>query len=173
MAVYALGDKVPEIHPDAFVHPDATIIGSVSVGDQASIWPGAVLRGDDGYIRIGDRTSIQDGTVIHCVPHLPTIVGDECVVGHMVHLEGCTVEDRALIGNGSIVLHEAIIRTNALVGSNAVVSNRMEVPSGAMALGVPAKLREGTVEPWMIELPMQAYVDRIAIYKAGMRRIDR
>jgi carbonic anhydrase/acetyltransferase-like protein (isoleucine patch superfamily) len=172
MAIYALGDKSPEIHPDAFVHPDATIIGSVFIGAQSSVWPGAVLRGDDGEIRIGARTSIQDGTVIHCVPHLPTVVGDECVVGHMVHLEGCVVEDHALVGNGSIVLHNAVVRSNSIVGSNAVVTNGMEVPTGAMALGVPAKLRPDAVDPAMIEFPMQAYVARVETYRRELRRID-
>ena len=89
MAVYALGDKVPEIHPEAYVHPDAVVIGAVVLGPEASVWPGAVLRGDDGAIRIGARTSIQDGSVLHCTEHLDTVVGDEAVVGHMVHLEGC------------------------------------------------------------------------------------
>src|SRR5262249_37651435 len=120
MAVYALGDKTPDIHPDAVVHPDATSIRAGLIGARASGWPGAVLRGDDGEIHIGAKTSIQDGSVIHCVPLLPTIVGNECVIGHMVHLEGCTIEDHALVGNGSIVLHRAVVRTNAIVGSNAV-----------------------------------------------------
>ena len=111
MAIYALGDQVPDIHPLAFVHPDATIIGSVTVGEGSSIWPGAVLRGDDGYIRIGRNTSIQDGSVLHTTPMFPTIVGDECLVGHIVHLEGCTVEDRAQVSNGAIVLHQVIVRT--------------------------------------------------------------
>jgi carbonic anhydrase/acetyltransferase-like protein (isoleucine patch superfamily) len=172
MAIYALGEQIPQIHPDAFVHPDATVIGNVSIGAQSSIWPGAVLRGDDGEIHVGDRTSIQDGSVIHCAPGLPTIVGNEVVVGHMVHLEGCTIEDHALVGNGSIVLHRAVVRTNSLVGSNAVVPNGMEVPTGAMALGVPAKLRPDTVDPMMIELPMLAYVARVDTYKATLRRID-
>jgi carbonic anhydrase/acetyltransferase-like protein (isoleucine patch superfamily) len=172
MAIYALGDKTPDIHPDAFVHPDATIIGAVFIGAKSSVWPGAVLRGDDGEIHIGAKTSIQDGSVLHCVPLLPTIVGNECVIGHMVHLEGCTIEDHALVGNGSIVLHRAVVRTNAIVGSNAVVTNGMEVPSGAMALGVPAKLREDSVDPMAIEMPMQAYAARVDIYKASLRRID-
>jgi carbonic anhydrase/acetyltransferase-like protein (isoleucine patch superfamily) len=172
VAIYALGDKMPDIHPDAFVHPDATIIGSVFVGAQSSVWPGSVLRGDDGEIRIGARTSIQDGTVIHCVPLMPTVVGDECVVGHMVHLEGCVIEDHALVGNGSIVLHNAVVRSNSIVGSNAVVTNGMEVPTGAMALGVPAKLRPDTVDPAMIEFPMQAYVARVELYKRELKRLD-
>ena len=131
-----------------------------------------LLRGDDGAIRIGARTSVQDGSVLHCTEHLDTVVGDESVVGHMVHLEGCTVEAGALVGNGSVVLHEAVIRTGALVGSNAVVPARMEVPGGAMALGVPAKLRLDAVDPEMISGPMWSYVERIRRYRAELRRID-
>ena len=106
------------------------VIGSVTIGAESTIWPGAVLRGDDGEIFVGARTSIQDGTVLHTTALLPTTVGDGCVIGHMVHLEGCTIEDGALVGNGSVVLHGAIVRTGGLVGSNAVVPNGMEVPAG-------------------------------------------
>jgi len=171
MPVYALGDKIPEIHPTAYVHPDAVVIGSVRIGAEASIWPGAVLRGDDGEIVVGARTSIQDGSVIHCTPHLPTIIGEECVIGHIVHLEGCIVEDGALVGNGSVVLHRAVIGTGALVGSNAVVPNGMHVPARAMALGVPAKIREDAVTPEMISWPMQSYVARAAVYRDTLRRL--
>jgi len=140
MAVYAIGDAVPEIHPDAYIHPDATVIGQVSVGAGSTVWPGAVLRGDYGRISVGERTSIQDGTVVHATETLPTVIGSDCVVGHIAHLEGCVVEDGCLIGSGSVVLHRAVVRTGALVGANAVVSNGVEVPSRAMALGVPARV---------------------------------
>jgi len=86
-AIYRLGDLQPEIHPDAFVHPDAVVIGDVSIGSEATVWPGAVLRGDFGHIAIGDRSSVQDGTVIHAGPNFPTMVGSGCVIGHLAHLE--------------------------------------------------------------------------------------
>jgi carbonic anhydrase/acetyltransferase-like protein (isoleucine patch superfamily) len=172
MPVYALGELEPTIDSSAYVHPDAVIIGQVHLGPSASVWPCAVLRGDDGTIRVGARTSVQDGSILHCTRELDTVVGEEAVIGHMVHLEGCVVEDRALVGNGSIVLHRAVIRTGALVGSNAVVPAGMEVPAGAMALGVPAKLREGAVKPEMILEPMQSYVARAERYRADLRRLD-
>ena len=137
MAVYALGDIEPRIDPSAYVHPDAVVIGDVTIGAEASVWPCAVLRGDDGAIEVGARTSIQDGTVVHTTPEVPTIVGADCVIGHLVHLEACTIEDGALVGNGSIVLHRAVVRSGAVVGSGAVVPNGVEVPAGAMALGWP------------------------------------
>ena len=102
MPIYAIGDQEPRIDPSAYVHPDAVVIGDVVIGSESSIWPGAVLRGDDGGITIGDRTSIQDGSVIHTTAQFPTRVGSDCVVGHIVHLEGCTIEDGSLVGSGSV-----------------------------------------------------------------------
>jgi len=170
--IYALGDVEPRIHPTAFVHPDAVVIGDVEIGAESSIWPGAVLRGDNGSIRIGARTSIQDGTVVHCIPILPTSVGDGCVVGHIAHLEGCTVEAGSLIGNGSVVLHRVIVRSGALVGANAVVPDGMEVPTGMMALGVPARLREGSGKLGIIAQAAAEYVKKGQRYRAELRRLD-
>lgn len=172
MAVYALGDQVPDIDPSAFIHPDATIIGNVRIGPESTVWPQAVLRGDYGAIRIGTRTSVQDGTVLHAVYGLPTIIGDGCVIGHLAHLEGCTVEDKALIGSGSVVLHRAIVRTGALVGAGAVVSNDTEVPARAMALGVPAKIRTDMMAENAFDLSVAAYVDNGKRYRTDLRRID-
>jgi carbonic anhydrase/acetyltransferase-like protein (isoleucine patch superfamily) len=173
MPIYALGDQVPEIDPLAYVHPDATVIGSVSIGPESTIWPQAVLRGDYGTITVGARTSIQDGTVLHTTPMHPTVIGDDCVIGHLAHLECCTIEDRSLVGSGSIVLHRAIVRSEALVGANAVVPNDMEVPSRAMALGVPAKLRLDAVDyELMIALGAANYVHNGARYRKELRRID-
>jgi len=172
MAIYALGDAVPEIHPDAYVHPDATVIGAVRIGPGSTVWPQAVLRGDYGHITVGARTSIQDGAVVHCTAEHSTHIGDDCVVGHLAHLEGCTVEDASLVGTGSIVLHRVVVRTNALVGAGAVVPNGVEVPSGAMALGVPAKIRPDTVTPEQI-LPLAAnYLTNAQRYRAELRRVD-
>jgi carbonic anhydrase/acetyltransferase-like protein (isoleucine patch superfamily) len=172
MTLYALADIVPQIDPDAFVHPDATIIGNVVIGTGSTIWPQAVLRGDQSRIVIGARTSVQDGAILHCTRELETVVGDDCTIGHLAHLEGCTVEDSALVGTGSIVLHRAIVRTGALVGAGAVVPNDMEVPSGAMALGVPAKLREDAVRGNQVTHPAQEYQRNWARYRSEMRRID-
>ena len=172
MAIYALGDQIPDIHPTAFVHPDATIIGSVTVGEGSSIWPGAVLRGDDGYISIGRHTSIQDGSVLHTTPMFPTIVGDECIVGHIVHLEGCTVEDRAQVSNGAIVLHQVIVRTGSIVAANAVVLNGLEVPAGALAVGAPAVIKEGRAKMDVVAMGVQSYVHKTERYRAELRRID-
>lgn len=172
MAVYALGTQVPDIHPEAYLAPGSVVIGSVTIGAEASVWPGAVLRGDDGEIFVGARTSIQDGAILHTTPFTPTVVGAECVIGHLAHLEGCTIADGALVGSGAVVLHRAVVESGALVGAGAVVSGGTVVPERAMALGIPAKIRPDAVTPEMIELGMQSYVERGHRYRAELRRLD-
>ncbi|HYD10036.1 MAG TPA: gamma carbonic anhydrase family protein [Acidimicrobiales bacterium] len=172
MAIYALGDRVPDVHPDAYVHPDATVIGDVRIGAGSTVWPGAVLRGDYGTIIVGERTSIQDGSVLHATHDLSTVIGDGCVVGHIVHLEGCTIHDGSLVGNGSVVLHRAEVGPSSLVGSNAVVPNDMKVPPGAMALGVPAVIKEDRVKQGSFEMAAALYESNGKRYKTDLRRID-
>lgn len=172
MPIYALGDLEPTIADDAFVHPDAVVIGDVTIGSESTVWPSAVLRGDSGSITVGERTSIQDGSVIHTTDFAPTRIGSDCVIGHLVHLEGCIIEDGALVGSGSVVLHHAIVRTGALVGAGAVVSGGTEVPSGAMALGIPAKMRLDAVNPAEIEMGATFYRERGHRYRRELRRLD-
>ncbi|MGB8021606.1 MAG: gamma carbonic anhydrase family protein [Candidatus Nanopelagicales bacterium] len=172
MALYAIGDRTPTIDPTAFVHPDAIIIGDVTVGPHSSIWPTAVLRGDSGRVRVGARTSVQDGSVIHCTEALDTVVGDGCVIGHMAHLEGCTIESGSLVGSGSVVLHGAVVRSGALVAAQALVSPGTEVPTGATAMGVPARIRPNSVPAGMIEASVRTYVANADWYSASLRRID-
>ncbi len=172
MTVYALGTRVPSIDPSAFVHPDAVVIGAVTLGPKSSVWPGAVLRGDYGEISVGARTSIQDGCVVHATEEHPTRIGADCVVGHIAHLEGCTVEDDCLIGSGSVVLHGVVVRSGALVGAGAVVPNGVEVPARAMALGVPAKIRPDIVTPGSFADGVKEYVDNGARYRRELRRLS-
>ena len=171
MPIYALGANEPVIDPSAFVHPDAVIIGNVRIGPRSSVWPGAVLRGDDGTIVIGARTSVQDNCVLHVTAELDTLVGDECTIGHLVHLEGCTIEAGCLIGNGSIVLHRVVVHTGAIVAANAVVLNDTIVPSGAVAMGVPAKVREGVARQSEIDHGVVTYQVRAERYRNELRRI--
>jgi carbonic anhydrase/acetyltransferase-like protein (isoleucine patch superfamily) len=173
MPIYALGDVEPTIDSTAYIHPDAVVIGEVTIGPESSVWPCAVLRGDPGGIVIGSRTSVQDGTVVHTTPIHPTRIGSECVIGHNVHLEGCNIGDGSLIGSGAIVLNGAVIESQALVGAGALVSGGMVVPSRAMALGVPATIKPDAVNPELhIALGMQMYVERGRTYRAQLRRID-
>jgi carbonic anhydrase/acetyltransferase-like protein (isoleucine patch superfamily) len=170
--VYEIEGVSPRIDPEAYVHPDAVVIGDVTIGAESSVWPHAVLRGDYGTITIGAATSVQDGTVVHAGPGFPTVIGDGCVIGHIVHLEGCLLEDESLVGSGSVVLHHAVISRGATVGANAVVPNNMLVPEGALALGVPAKVFEGRSDVPMIKLSAAQYVMNAKRYREGLRRLD-
>lgn len=172
MAVYALGDRTPTIHPDAYVHPQATVIGDVVLGAEASVWPSAVLRGDYGHIEVGERTSVQDGTVVHATAELATVIGADCVIGHLAHLEGCTVEDEALVGSGSIVLHRAVVRRGALVGAAALVPGAMTVPEGAMALGVPARIVPDSANRIEIVRGVEIYRGNAKRYRDELVRLD-
>ena len=171
MPIYEIEGVTPRIDVDAFVHPDAVVIGDVTIGPESSVWPGAVLRGDYGTITVGARSSIQDGTVVHAGPGFPTVIGDGCVVGHLTHLEGCTLEDESLAGSGSVILHWAVISTGATVGANAVVPNHVVVPPGALALGVPAKILEGRSDVAMIRISGLEYVNNAKRYRASLRQI--
>ncbi|WP_199550050.1 gamma carbonic anhydrase family protein [Streptomyces sp. N35] len=172
MPVYALGTQVPDIHPDAFVHPQATVIGSVSIGAQATVWPGAVLRGDYGPITVGARTSIQDGAVLHADDAWPTRIAADCVIGHLAHLEGCTVADGCLIGAAAVVLQGATIGAGALVGAGAVVTQHTCVPPRAQALGVPARITGQRVAPQAFAAGAAKYVANGQRYRRELRRID-
>ena len=173
MAVYALGDLQPDIAPDAWVHPDAVVIGNVTLGPGASVWPTAVLRGDYGRIEIGAMSNIQDGTIIHCTDSEPTVIGEHCIVGHNAHIEGATIGNGALISSGSIVLNSSVIGEGAIVAAGCLIPPRFELPAGHMAMGAPAKIREGyEVDPAMLEGNTQKYHDNAMRYRAELRRLD-
>ena len=172
MAVYALGDRVPQVDPTAYVHPLAVVIGDVLLGPESSVWPHAVIRADDNRISIGARSSVQDNAVLHCTRHLPTIVGADVTLGHLCHLEGCTIQDRALVGVGAVVLHEAVVGRGAIVGANAVVRNGQVVPPLSMALGVPAVVREGVGAEDANMASAEVYVQRGREFRELLRRVD-
>jgi len=172
MPLYALGERRPSIDPSAFVHPDAIIIGAVTIGARASIWPGAVLRGDRGAIVIGADTSVQDGSVLHCTAEFDTVVGDRCVIGHLAHLEGCTVWDSSLIGSGSIVLAAAQIGPVAMVAAGAMVPPGRIVPPNARALGIPARIVPDVVFEQEIQPMVDTYIANAQWYSAELRAIE-
>jgi carbonic anhydrase/acetyltransferase-like protein (isoleucine patch superfamily) len=171
MGIYALGDLVPNIHPEAFVHPDAVVIGAVVLGAQTSVWPAAVLRGDYGIIDIGELTSVQDGTVVHTTARWPTVVGARCVIGHNAHLEGCRIGDDCLIGSGAVVLNRATVQSGAGVAAAALVPEDAVVPAGHLALGVPARPRPAAdLASWVSEA-VDLYRDMAKRYRTDLRRI--
>ena len=163
---------MPEVADTAYVHPDAIVIGSVTLGPGSSVWPGVVIRGDYGSIRIGHNSNVQDGAVLHATAELDTYVGAWVVIGHLAHLEGCTVHDRALIGVGSAVLHRAIISEGATVGAGAVVTNDLVVPAGALAVGVPAAVKENRSDGARIAEMAELYARNAARYRSQLRRLD-
>lgn len=131
----------PTVHPEAYVHPSAVLIGDVRVGARASIWPGCVLRGDQGSIEVGEETSIQDGTIIHATRGLSvTRIGARVTCGHRVVLHGCTVEDDVLIGMGSVLLDLCEVGRHSIIGAGAVVPLRKVVPARSMVVGVPGRV---------------------------------
>lgn len=172
MPIYALGELEPAIHSDAFIHPDAVIIGDVTIGANASIWPCAVLRGDSNRIVVGDDTSIQDGAVVHVTHTLPTLIGSQCTIGHNAHLEGCSIFDGALVGSGALVHHSAIVETGALVAAGAVVTHGMVVPSGALAVGVPARIKPDAADQSILNYSVETYIANAKMYSTQLRRID-
>lgn len=140
--IRAFRGALPQVAPSCYIDPSAQVIGDVAIGERTSVWPGAVLRGDVHYIRIGEETSIQDNSVLHVDSgDFPLNVGSRVTVGHSVVLHGCTVEDECVIGIGAIILNGARIGKGSVVAAGALVPEGMEIPPGSMAMGVPAKVR--------------------------------
>ena len=169
MALERFKEHTPRLGAGAFVHSAATVIGDVEIGERCSIWPAVVMRGDDGPIRIGAETSIQDGSVVHMTAGLSEVsVGSRVTVGHKVILHGCVVEDECLIGMGAIVLDNARIGRGSLVGAGALVLGNLQVPPGSLVLGSPAKVVRALNEKEraMIEMGWIEYVERAAQYLA-------
>jgi carbonic anhydrase/acetyltransferase-like protein (isoleucine patch superfamily) len=150
--IVELDGVVPTIGEDVFVAPTAVLVGDVRIGDRTNIWFGAVLRGDVSHIEIGSGCSIQDTAVIHCATELPTVIGADVVVGHGAMLEGCEIEDGALIGMGAIVLQHARVGAGALVAAGTVVAERQQIGPGVLAAGVPARVIKkelsGSAQAW-------------------------
>lgn len=172
MALYSLGNKTPTIHEHAFVHPDAVVIGDVTIGADSSVWPGAVLRGDFSAIVVGQRTSIQDGTIIHVGQNKPTMIGDDVVIGHLVHLEGCTIGNRCLIGVGALVRHGCVIEDESIVGAHAMLRDGVVVPTGHRALGLPAVVAPGKVDIDEIKRVVKMYVDNAKLYSQSSKPLS-
>jgi carbonic anhydrase/acetyltransferase-like protein (isoleucine patch superfamily) len=150
--IVTFGGKSPNVAEDAFVAPTATLIGDVVAGPRANIWFGAVLRADFDRIEIGEGTSVQDNTVIHTGEGLPTIIGRNVVLGHGSLLEGCVVEDSALLGMGCVVLQRARIGAGAMIAAGCVVTEDQEIPAGHLAVGVPARVTKelsGSSKDWV------------------------
>ena len=154
----------PQVPETAWAAPNATLLGKVTLGESASVFYSAVLRGDMDTITIGERSNIQDGCVAHTDPGHPVVVGAGVSVGHRAVLHGCTVEDDALIGMGAVVLNGAVVGAGSLVAAGAVVTEGMQIPPGSLVAGVPAKVRKELDEEAIESLRQNArtYVDLAA-----------
>lgn len=171
MPLYAIADREPVIDSTAFIHPDAVLIGDVTIGPESTVWPGAVLRGDHGRIIVGAGTSIQDGTVIHCTAIWDTVISDRCVIGHRVHLEGCRIDTESLIGSGAVVLNGAHVGRGSLVAAQALVPPGMVIPDRHQARGVPARILDVPPDKEMIASAVDTYIANSHWYRAEHRRI--
>lgn len=134
-------DKFPRIHPSAFIAPNATIIGDVEIGAESSIWYNCVLRGDVSHIRVGERTNIQDGSVVHCTetPNTPTIIGDNVTIGHLAMLHACTVESDSFIGMSTVLLDKSRVCSGGMLAAGAMLTSGKQIEAGELWAGNPAK----------------------------------
>jgi carbonic anhydrase/acetyltransferase-like protein (isoleucine patch superfamily) len=167
---------VPSVHPTAFVHEHAIVIGNVSLGERVSVWPTAVIRGDSDAISIGDESNVQDGTVIHADEGLPTTIGKRVAIGHRAIVHGSTIEDDCLIAMGAILLNGVHVGAGSIVAAGAVCPEGMKIPPNSLALGIPARvLREVTGEERVrIRKTVDGYLALQSEHRAGKyRRVGR
>lgn len=174
MALYALEDHQPELAAGAWVADSAEVIGQVRLGENASVWFGAIVRGDQPEpVTIGARSNIQDGSVLHADAGLPLTIGEDVTVGHKVILHGCTVGDGTLIGMGAVVLNGAVIGKGCLIGAGALVTERQQIPDGSLVVGSPAVVKRQLSPEQQQRLALSAahYVHNARRYAAGLKRI--
>lgn len=175
MPLFEYEGTSPTIAADAFIAPTATIIGDVTVEAGASIWYGAVLRGDDGPIVIRERANVQDGTVIHTTPGVTTEIGRGATIAHQCMIHGAVVEEEALVGNGSVVLDGARIGSRSMVAAMSLVQPGVQIPPGVLAAGVPAVVKKpiaGTAAEFWVDMNPTYYPELAQRHVHGIRRID-
>ena len=173
MAIYELDGERPDLAGRCWIADSAAVIGRVRLKPDASVWFGSVLRGDNEWIELGERSQIQDNATLHTDPGFPIVIGADCVIGHNVILHGCTVADNSLIGMGAIVLNGAKIGKNSLVGAGALVTEGKEFPDGSLIVGAPARVVRPLDEKSasMIAQAADIYVKRWQRYAKGLKRI--
>ena len=168
---FELSGKRPKVHPDAYIAPTAVLIGDVEVGAGASVWFGSVLRGDEALIKVGAGANIQDNAVIHCARDLPTLIERDATVGHSAQLEGCVVEQGAVVGMGATMLQRSRLGAGSMLAAGSVLGDGKSVPAGHMAAGVPARVKkplDGSAGTW-VGTTAKHYQDRAVKYRANLR----
>jgi carbonic anhydrase/acetyltransferase-like protein (isoleucine patch superfamily) len=173
MSVYAFGDWTPALSPDTYVAPEATVVGRVRLAAETSVWPGAVIRGDNEPIEIGARSNVQDGAVLHTDPGFPLTVGDDVTVGHQAVLHGCTIGEASLIGIQAVVLNGAVVGRGCLVGAGALITERKVFPDNSLILGAPAQVVRTLTAAEQARLLKNAavYVKRAIDYRQRLVRL--
>ncbi|MGE5089103.1 MAG: gamma carbonic anhydrase family protein [Candidatus Levyibacteriota bacterium] len=174
MAIYRLGNATPQVPASAYVAPGATVIGRVTLGERASVWPGAVVRGDDDAISIGDNTNVQDGAVLHVDPGIPMVIGSDVTVGHQAMLHGCTIGDGTLVGIQAIVYNRATIGRDCLIAAGAVVPEGKVYPDRSLIVGVPAKVHRPLRDEELAAMRknVDAYVKRGDWFRKDLQPVD-
>ncbi|MEP6739468.1 MAG: gamma carbonic anhydrase family protein [Caldimonas sp.] len=173
MAIYRLDERTPSIDPSAWVADSAHVIGAVDLAADASIWFGAILRGDTELLRVGRGSNIQDGSVVHADPGRPTTIGEDVTVGHLAMLHGCTVDDGSLVGIGAVILNGARIGKHCLVGARALVTEGKSFPDGSLIVGAPATVARVLTPEQIAGLLESArhYVENARRFRAGLVQI--
>lgn len=173
MAIYQLGDDTPEIDPSAYVSESATITGKATIGAGASIWPNATIRGDNERITIGPRSNVQEGCVLHTDPGYPLTIAEDVTIGHQAMLHGCTIASGALIGIQAVILNNAKIGRNCLVGAGALITEGKEFPDNSLIIGSPAKaVRTLTAEDIArMHANTANYVERGQRFKSSLKKV--
>ena len=173
MAIYRLDDDIPRIAETAWVADSAQVIGRVALEEGASVWFGAILRGDNEWISIGRGSNVQDGSVLHTDMGCPLTIGADVTIGHQVVLHGCTIGDGSLVGIQAVVLNNAKIGKNCLVGAGALVTEGKEFPDGSLIMGSPARVvRQLSPEQFeRVKLGAVHYLENAARYRKGLKKI--
>jgi carbonic anhydrase/acetyltransferase-like protein (isoleucine patch superfamily) len=166
------GDKFPELSRSAWVAPGAYVVGDVRLAEESSVWYGAVLRGDTEPIRVGARTNVQDGCILHADPGYPAVVGDDCVVGHNAIVHGCEIEDGCLVGMGATILNGAKIGEGSIVAAGALVPENKKFPPRSLIVGVPAKRVRDVSEEQTADIArgVRTYVERATSHRQSLQR---
>ncbi|HEY7200813.1 MAG TPA: gamma carbonic anhydrase family protein [Candidatus Dormibacteraeota bacterium] len=174
MPQFELDGVRPRVDPSAFIAPTAVLIGDVEVGPNASVWFGAVLRGDESTITVGAGANVQDNTVVHCSHGLPTVIGVNATIGHQATLEGCVVEEGAVVGMGCIMLQRSRLGAGSMLAAGAVLTEGREVPAGHLAAGVPAEVKKplsGSSARWVTG-NAETYQANARRFRGGLRAPD-
>jgi len=171
MPIYSIGDRQPSLGRDAWIAPNATVIGDVRLGDNASVWWNAVLRGDNDTITIGANSNIQDGSVLHVDEGVPLTLGAHVTVGHLVMLHGCTIGDESLIGIKSVILNKAVIGRHCIIGANSLIAEGKVIPERSLVMGSPGKVVRQLTDDEVarLRLAAQGYVENARRYRAALK----